>query len=119
MIALDTNILLALLRAETPTHPVAMAAYAAAGGDLNAWALPWPCVHEFVAIATHPRIFSPPTPVDVALSAVESWRQRPHARFLAEDDDYWPAFAEVVRSSGVVGPRIHDARVGKRQRRDP
>ena len=111
MIALDTNILLALHRAETPTYAAAMAAYEAAGGDAGAWALPWPCIHEFIAVATHPRIFDPPTPLDVVLEAVQSWRERPRARFLAEDDAYWPVLAELARTGGISGARIHDTRV--------
>lgn len=111
MIALDTNILIALHRAETPAHGAARAAYEAAGGDLGSWALPWPCVHEFIAVATHPRIFAPPTPLDLALDAVESWHRRPRARFLAEDEDYWPILRDLVRAGAIVGTRIHDARV--------
>ena len=30
------------------------------------WAIPWLCLHEFLAVVTHPRIFWRPTPLRVA-----------------------------------------------------
>jgi len=111
MIALDTNVLLALHRADAPGHAAAMEAYHAAGGDRAEWAIPWPCVHEFFGVATHPRVFVPPSTIDEALSAAESWRARPRVRFLSEDDTYWTVFAPLVSAGSIVGPRVHDARI--------
>ena len=111
MIALDTTILVALHRVESIHHPSALAAYRDAGGDGAAWAIPWPCVHEFLGVVTHPRIFSPATPIDIALSAIDSWRARPNIRLLSEDDTYWPILVDLVRAGAIAGPRIHDARI--------
>jgi hypothetical protein len=30
----------------------------------GAWSIPWPCVHEFVAVVTNPRIWKVPTPLE-------------------------------------------------------
>ena len=30
------------------------------------WAIPWPCVYEFLRLVTHPRVFHPPMPSDSA-----------------------------------------------------
>ena len=111
MIALDTNILVALHRLEQPQSRAAFAAYESAGGDSAAWAIPWPCVHEFLGVVTHPKVFPMPTPLDTALAAIEAWRARPNVRFLAEDDSYWTTLAQLVRSGRITGPRIHDARI--------
>ena len=111
MIALDTNILVALHRLDQPGNPAAVAAYESAGGDRAPWGIPWPCVHEFLAVVTHPRIFAKPTPLDMALAAIEAWRARPSLRFLAEDDTYWSTFSELVRAGRITGARIHDARI--------
>jgi uncharacterized protein len=111
MIALDTNILITLHRADAPGHAVATHAYRAAGGDDTAWGIPWPCIHEFFGIATHPRIFSPPSSIEEALRAIERWRIQPSVRLLAEDDTYWSTFLPLVRAARISGPRIHDARI--------
>ena len=61
MIAVDTNILLYAHRSDSPWHEPADACMATLAESRAAWAIPWRCFHEFLAIATHPRIFDPPT----------------------------------------------------------
>jgi hypothetical protein len=109
VIAVDTNILLHAHREESPWHRAATKRLGELAGDR--WAIPWPCVHEFLAIATHPRIFDPPSPLEDALRAVESWRSVPTTLFLAEVEGYADVLSAVLRESAVVGPRIHDARI--------
>lgn len=75
------------------------------------WALPWPCVHEFFSVVTHPKIYSPPTPLDLALAQIEAICESPRVVFLAETSGYWEKLSELVRSGRVAGPRIHDARI--------
>jgi len=58
VIAIDTNVLVHSHRAESPWHERAVAALRAAA--TGPWAIPWPCIHEFLAVVTHPRIFDPP-----------------------------------------------------------
>jgi toxin-antitoxin system PIN domain toxin len=111
MIALDTNVLIALHRRDSAGHAAATQAFHAAGGDAAAWALPWPCVHEFIGIATHPRIFAPPSTPAQALEAITRWRARPTVRFLHEDDSYWTELTNLVVAAKITGPRIHDARI--------
>ena len=66
MIAVDTNLLVYAHRADSPWHEAARARCAASPRGGRRWAIPWPCLHEFLAIVTHPRIYDPPTPVDQA-----------------------------------------------------
>jgi len=33
-----------------------------------AWAIPWPCIHEFLGVVTHPRIFAPPSTLGEAIA---------------------------------------------------
>lgn len=74
------------------------------------WAIPWPAIHEFLAIATHPRIFRPPTPLEDAIAAVESWREsRPV--LLGETAEHWATLAAALRGGKILGPFVHDARI--------
>jgi toxin-antitoxin system PIN domain toxin len=109
VIAVDTNILVHAHREDSPWHGQAKSALEGLAG--RRWGIPWPCVHEFVSIATHPRVFDPPTPLDDALTAIETWLQAPLLTLLGEIDGYWDSLAELLRASRVVGPRVHDARI--------
>lgn len=109
MIAVDTNILLYAHREESPWHAQASACLRTVAR--SSWAIPWPCVHEFLAIATHPRVFDPPSPLEDALAALQSWQAVATTSFLAEMEGFADVLADVLRRSGVAGPRIHDARI--------
>lgn len=111
MIALDTNILVHAHRGESPWFRRASSAVAMLAADHTAWAIPWPCLHEFLAMVTHPRIFSPPTPMERACDQVDAWLESPTLVLLAEDDAYWPELRAVVLASHVAGPRVHEARI--------
>jgi hypothetical protein len=58
----------------------------AESGEL--WAIPWPCVHEFLAIVTHPRIYDLPTPLTDAMEQVECWLEAPTLMPLGEDKNH-------------------------------
>ncbi|HVS14740.1 MAG TPA: TA system VapC family ribonuclease toxin [Thermoanaerobaculia bacterium] len=111
MIALDTNILVYAHRADSPWHEAASPCVRALAEGRAAWAIPWPCLYEFVAIVTHPRIYDPPTPVPQALEQVDAWLESPWLALLAEDLDHWTALRPQLLAARVSGPQVHDARV--------
>ncbi|MDP8927601.1 MAG: PIN domain-containing protein [Actinomycetota bacterium] len=111
MIAVDTNVLVYAHRAEMPLHEPALAAISRLAEGRASWAVPWPCLHEFLAIATHPRIFDPPTPLDAATGQVAAWLESPTVSVLGEGADHWLKLLHLLQSSDAVGPRVHDARV--------
>lgn len=111
MIAVDTNILVYAHREDSEWHPSAERAVRELAEGAEAWAIPWPCVHEFLAVVTHPRIFRTPTPLSTALDQVDAWFEAPSLVRLAEDADYWTVFHTLVGQARLSGPRVHDARV--------
>lgn len=111
MIAIDTNILVYAHRADAEWHDPASQAVARLAEGNAEWAIPWPCVHEFLAIVTHPRIFKTPTPAKLAFSQVEAWLESPSLVVLSENDDYLDALRETALGARVTGARLHDARV--------
>ncbi|MFZ5482381.1 MAG: type II toxin-antitoxin system VapC family toxin [Myxococcota bacterium] len=111
MIAVDTNLLVYAHRRDSPFHVPArnlVRDLAESGED---WAIPWPCLHEFYSIATHPRLYSPPSTVEQALRQIEAWLASPSLHVLSEGAGHWRALASLARAASVVGPRIHDARI--------
>ena len=111
MIAVDTNLLVYAHRRDSAWHEAASGALRGLAEGRGAWAIPWPCLHEFLAIVTHPRIFSPPTDLADALAQIDAWLAAPGVSTLAETARYWRSLHEMVDASQTTGPRIHDARV--------
>src|SRR4029453_4617874 len=77
MIAVDTNVLVYAHRRDAEWHVQAERALRRLAEGAAPWAVPWPCLHEFLAISTHPRIFRTPTPIDAALDQVDAWLESP------------------------------------------
>ena len=111
MIAVDTNVLVYAHREDSTWHKPASNLLRALAEGRDAWAIPWPCLHEFLGIVTHARIYNPPTPVAGALDQVQAWMESPSLVLLSEAESYWQHLSELLRSARVSGPRIHDARV--------
>jgi uncharacterized protein len=111
MIAVDTNILVYAHREDSEWHEPAERAVRALAEGAETWAIPWPCVHEFLAVTTHPRIFKTPTPVTAALDQVEAWFDAPSLVRLTEHAEYWSTLRELIAQARVTGPRVHDARI--------
>ena len=111
MIAVDTNLLVYAHRQDSPWHEQAAARIAELAEGAAAWAIPSACLHEFLAIVTHPRIYRPPTPLAVALDQVAAWRESPGLVTLTETDGYWPVLQEVLERAKAAGGRVHDGRI--------
>ena len=111
MIAVDTNILVYAHRADSPFHEAALASVASLAEGAGDWAIPWPCLHEFLAIVTHPRIYAPPTPLAKAFGQVDAWLESPTLRLLTETDQHWPVLRAALAPARAAGPKVHDARV--------
>lgn len=111
MIAVDTNVLVYAHRRDNPWHRSAHLCIRELAESAAPWAIPWPCIHEFLAVVTHPRIYSPPSTVREAQRQVDAWFESPGLVMLAEADGYWPMLNMLLSRSRVTGARIHDARI--------
>ncbi len=110
MIAVDTNILVYAHREESPFYARASLRLAELS-EQSAWGIPWPCVHEFFAIVTHPRIFKPPTPPSIAISQIDTLLASPTVRLLGETEHHWAQLRDIIQSSGLRDGAVHDARI--------
>ena len=111
MIAVDTNILVYAHRRDSPFYQVASARLIELGQGAAAWGIPWPCLHEFLNVATNPRIYVPPTPLPVALDQIDAWLESPSLTLLTESPTHWTRLRSLLLEGGIVGPRVHDARI--------
>jgi uncharacterized protein len=111
LIAVDTNILVYAHRRDSTWHEPAAGAIAGLAAGQARWALPWPCVHEFFGIVTHPRIYDPPSTAENAIDQVEAWLECPTIEPIGEEFGYWERLRDLLRDGRVAGPRVHDARI--------
>jgi toxin-antitoxin system PIN domain toxin len=111
VIAVDTNILVYAHREDSPFNEAAFRRLAELAEGPAAWAIPWPCLHEFLAIVTHPRIYLPPTPLARALEQIDAWLDSPTLVLLSESAAHWPTLRAVVADGRLAGPQVHDARI--------
>lgn len=111
MIAIDTNLLVYAHRPEMPFNERAREVLATAVAGPEPVCVPWPCVHEFLAVVSNPRIFREPTTIDFALDAIRRLRQSLSGQFIAEGDGYLDAFKQIAEPAMLHGALVHDARV--------
>jgi toxin-antitoxin system PIN domain toxin len=111
LIAVDTNILVYAHRRDAGWHGPARACVKSLAEGRAAWAIPWPCIHEFIAVVTHPRIYRPPSTPAEALAQVDAWLDSPSVVLLAETEGYLEVLRDLVAASKVAGPQVHDARI--------
>jgi len=107
----DTNILVYAHRKDSEWHAPAKAALDFLLSGSRTWAIPWPCIHEFYSVCTHPKIYSPPSPREPLLEMLLDWKSCHRIRFLHEGPGYLEKLARLANRARVVGPRIHDARI--------
>jgi len=111
MIALDTNILVYARREEAPFHKEAIKLLKdLAEGDEH-WALPWPCVYEFLRVVTHPRVFHPPTSLEAALDDLESLLDAPSLVLLGEGPSHVTHLLRLTKAGQASGNLAHDAHI--------
>jgi hypothetical protein len=112
VIAVDTNILVYAHRADSPFHARARAAVESLAAGARAWAIPWPCAHEFFAVVTHPRIYKTATPAEVAFAQLRALHALENLAFIAEaEDDHLRHLETLALPAMAQGGAIHDARI--------
>ena len=111
VIALDTNVLVYAHRRDFPQHERTLSAMAGLAATGEPWALPWPCVAEFVCVVTNPRYLPRPSSIAEAVDQVHAWREVPSCRLLTETGLTEETFFRLIEQAKAVGPRVYDARI--------
>jgi uncharacterized protein len=111
VIAVDTNVLVYAHRDDSPFHERARSALESLANGTREWAIPWPCVHEFLAIVTHPRIYRTATPSATAFAQLRALQALSNLAFIAEVDDHLQHLEPLAMGARVQGAAVHDARI--------
>jgi predicted nucleic acid-binding protein len=107
MIPLDTNLLVYSVREDSPWQKQALSRLRGLAEGGAAWAIPWPCVHEFIAVVTHPRIYQACRPCSPG--GVLDGKSLPALDRRASG--IVGALEGGLTSGQTMGPLVHDARV--------
>jgi toxin-antitoxin system PIN domain toxin len=111
MIAVDTNVLVYAHRAESPQHVRAANAIRNLAEGEAFWALPVFVLTEFLRVVTHPRLYSPPTPVSTALEVVAHLLESPTVRVLRPGERFWPLLEDAINEAKATGNLVLDAQI--------
>jgi uncharacterized protein len=111
VIAVDTNVLVYAHRAESAFHTQAFACLKALAEGSQPWGIPVSCVHEFLAVVTNPKVFSPASSFEQALEQVDAWLASPRAHVLHSGSQHWQVLSDITRKAKLQGGQFHDARI--------
>ena len=111
MIALDTNLLVYAHRTDSPFHERARSVLESLAAAPQPWAIPWPCVHEFIAVVTHPRIYKNVTPTATVFAQLRALQALTNLAFIAEADEHLVHLEALALAAKAQGGAIHDARI--------
>jgi uncharacterized protein len=109
--AVDTNILIYAEMTTSRHHVAARDLLRELAEDARPWAIPWPCIYEFLRLVTHPRVYHPPAPLRVALADLHTIVASPSLMLLSETSRHLDVMAGVLKGSGVAGNLVHDAHI--------
>jgi toxin-antitoxin system PIN domain toxin len=111
MMTPDVNVLLAALRDDHPHHELArswlLAALTAAESGQSLVVLPMVAA-GVLRVATHPKVFEPPTPLPVVLDFLDKLLSSPGVEY-GELGREWPALRRMVRQHAACGNSVPDA----------
>ncbi|MGN6586346.1 MAG: type II toxin-antitoxin system VapC family toxin [Solirubrobacterales bacterium] len=109
MILADANVLVYAHRPDFPQHNRFSAWLAEEIESGRSYALCDASLTGFLRVVTNKRIFANPTPLDVALEAVEALRAQPGAIHLSPGPRHWALFVELCSAVGARADDIPDA----------
>lgn len=105
----DVNVLVYAHRPESPRHAETLDWLEAARRSDEPLGLTDLALSGFVRIATNPRIFRDPTPIEVALTFVDDLLASPAALRLAPGPRHWSVFRRLCVALGLRGGLVTDA----------
>jgi hypothetical protein len=59
----------------------------------NPWAIAWPCLHEFISVATNPKVFATHNSLAEAFNQISVWQ-------ALESCGFWESLLNISTSSG-------------------
>ncbi|MEP7345608.1 MAG: TA system VapC family ribonuclease toxin, partial [Gemmatimonadaceae bacterium] len=109
MVLLDVNVLVTAMREDAPRHGEVKAYVERLRHGPEPFGLSDLVLSGTLRVLTHPRVFVPPSPPDMARAYVAQLRATPNAVVVAPGPRHWELFAGLLEQSGAIGNLIADA----------
>jgi len=109
MILPDVNVLVCAFREDSPDHQRFRKWLLGRVTSSEAFGISELVLSGVVRVLTHPRIFNPPTPIDLAIAYVDALRTQHNAVIVAPGSRHWEIFTRLCSGAGVKGNLVHDA----------
>ena len=105
----DVNVLLYAHRVDSPHHTECRSWLESLLNTPESYGVAELVLSGFVRIATHPRVFNPPSPLADALGFAEQIRSHPTAVILRPGARHWEIFTHLCRQTHTSGNLVADA----------
>jgi len=109
MIAVDLSLLAYAVNRYAPEHPRAASVLEDLANGDHPWALPWPALHEFLDLVTHPHAVVRPLDPGEAWAFLERLIASPSAHRLGPTDRHAAVLAETLAIPGAAGAGLATA----------
>ena len=109
MILPDVNVLVYAHRLDAPDHIAYRRWLEDVINSDQSYAVADIVLSGFLRIVTHPRIFDPPTEMNVALNFVNQVRNQPNCVLITPGPRHWGIFTRLCEEVGVKGNLVPDA----------
>lgn len=111
MKAIDTTVLLFAEQRTHRHHLRAKALLEELATGATPWAIPWPCVYEFLRLVTHPRVFHPPMPLATARRDLDVILASPSLVLLGETERHADVLRALLKATPASGNHLQLAHV--------
>jgi toxin-antitoxin system PIN domain toxin len=105
----DVNVLVDAFREDSPHHGAVAAWLQGLVDSHESFALFESVLAGFLRVATHPRIFDPPTPLEAAIEFSRALAAQPNCVILRPGERHWGIFLELALRAEARGNLIADA----------
>ncbi len=105
----DVNVLVYAFREDAPGHVEYRTWLHGLISSDEAYAVSDHLLAGFLRIVTHPRIFHPPAPLELALAFTTAFRDAPNAVPVFPRSRHWEIFCRLLGEAGARGNLVPDA----------
>ena len=109
MILLDVNVWVYAHREDVPKHAQYKRFVETVFENNRSFGVSTLVMSGFLRIVTHPKVFDPPTPLEIALQFTETITNHPDAVIIFPGSRHWGIFTDLCRKIDAKGNLIPDA----------